>query len=134
MDASAAGENSQEVMSGRFKQDPPSSASSDSGGEDTLGRQMEDEEPNTNLGEMEGSQPITPRPSSTGPQQNPTQGALRSPRSRRQRSTSQSQTSRIREPILRGRRRTIYTAGRPPWYDCQGQLVEPFVIGKFNFH
>lgn len=55
---------------------------------------------------------------------------LRSPRSRRQRTTSQSQTSRSGEPILRGRRRTIYTAGRPPWYDCQGQLVEPFVIGK----
>lgn len=29
MDASAAGENSEEEMSGRFKQDPPSSASSD---------------------------------------------------------------------------------------------------------
>lgn len=27
------------------------------------------------------------------------------------------------------RRRTIYTAGRPPWYDHQGQMVEAFVIG-----
>ncbi|XP_071527610.1 uridine-cytidine kinase-like 1 isoform X6 [Panulirus ornatus] len=90
---------------------------------------MEDEESNTDIGDMESSQPTTPRPPSTGPQQTPTQGALRSPRTRRQRTASQSQPSRSREPILRGRRRTIYTAGRPPWYDCQGQLVEPFVIG-----
>ncbi|KAK8734013.1 hypothetical protein OTU49_006297, partial [Cherax quadricarinatus] len=118
-----------EVMSGRFKQDPPSSASSDSGGEDIVVPQMEEDESITEAGEMESSQPTTPRPPSTGPQQTPTQGSLRSPRTRRQRTTSQSQPSRIREPILRGRRRTIYTAGRPPWYDCQGQLVEPFVIG-----
>ncbi|ESO95887.1 hypothetical protein LOTGIDRAFT_175054 [Lottia gigantea] len=25
--------------------------------------------------------------------------------------------------------RTLYTAGRPPWYDSQGQLKKPFVIG-----
>ncbi|KAK3862372.1 hypothetical protein Pcinc_031760 [Petrolisthes cinctipes] len=131
MDAGAARRRPQEVMSGRFKQDPPSSASSDSGGEETATtRQMEDEESTTDIGEMEGSHPTSPRPPSAGPPpQTPTQGALRSPRSRRQRTTSQSQPSRSREPILRGRRRTIYTAGRPPWYDCQGQLVEPFVIG-----
>merc|ERR1719320_1088801 len=34
-----------------------------------------------------------------------------------------------REPIIRASKRTIYTAGRPPWYDSQGQQVEPFVIG-----
>ena len=34
-----------------------------------------------------------------------------------------------KEPIIRTTRRTIYTAGRPPWYDYQGQLMEPFVIG-----
>ena len=34
-----------------------------------------------------------------------------------------------REPIIRAPKRTIYTAGRPPWYDSQGQQVEPFVIG-----
>ncbi|XP_045625569.1 uridine-cytidine kinase-like 1 isoform X2 [Procambarus clarkii] len=116
-------------MSGRFNQDPPSSASSDSGGEDIVVPQMEDDESITDIGELEGSQPTTPRPASTGSQQTPTQGTLRSPRARRQRTTSQSQPLRTREPILRGRRRTIYTAGRPPWYDCQGQLVEPFVIG-----
>ena len=59
---------------------------------------------------------------------------VKSPRTQRQRTTSQSTTttSRSREPILRGRRRTIYTAGRPPWYDCQGQLVEPFVVGEYS--
>lgn len=33
------------------------------------------------------------------------------------------------ETLLLTRQRTIYTAGRPPWYNAQGQLVEPFVIG-----
>lgn len=33
------------------------------------------------------------------------------------------------DSLLLTRQRTIYTAGRPPWYDVQGQLVEPFVIG-----
>lgn len=27
------------------------------------------------------------------------------------------------------RRRTIYTAGRPPWYDHEGQMMNAFVIG-----
>lgn len=26
--------------------------------------------------------------------------------------------------------RTLYTSGRPPWYDSHGSLKEPFVIGK----
>ena len=48
----------------------------------------------------------------------------------RQRTFSTSATiSTEREPIIRASRRTIYTAGRPPWYDSQGQQVEPFVIG-----
>ncbi|XP_055311714.1 uridine-cytidine kinase-like 1 isoform X4 [Sitodiplosis mosellana] len=33
------------------------------------------------------------------------------------------------ESIIRANNRTIYTAGRPPWYNCAGQQVEPFVIG-----
>ena len=33
-------------------------------------------------------------------------------------------------PVVRAGTRTIYTAGRPPWYDSHGQLKEPFVIGK----
>ncbi|XP_042871751.1 uridine-cytidine kinase-like 1 isoform X2 [Penaeus japonicus] len=129
MDAGAAeGKVLEEVMSGRFKQDPPSSASSDSGGEDCIVPPMEEDESNAEMGENEGSQGPSRSMSSTTPQTS-NQNTLRSPRSRRQRTTSQSQTSRSGEPILRGRRRTIYTAGRPPWYDCQGQLVEPFVIG-----
>ncbi|KAH9491325.1 Uridine-cytidine kinase-like 1 [Dermatophagoides farinae] len=31
--------------------------------------------------------------------------------------------------ILRTAKRTIYTAGRPPWYDTQGQSKESFLIG-----
>jgi len=53
-----------------------------------------------------------------------------SPLRTRQRTYSTSATiSTEREPIIRASRRTIYTAGRPPWYDSQGQQVEPFVIG-----
>nr|XP_053644225.1 uncharacterized protein LOC128696845 [Cherax quadricarinatus] len=76
MDASAAETKLCEVMSGRFKQDPPSSASSDSGGEDIVVPQMEEDESITEAGEMESSQPTTPRPPSTGPQQTPTQGKV----------------------------------------------------------
>lgn len=58
-------------------------------------------------------------------------GSLRSPRPRRQRTTSINQTKSINatESIIRSNNRTIYTAGRPPWYNCAGQQVEPFVIG-----
>ncbi|GBN67757.1 Uridine-cytidine kinase-like 1 [Araneus ventricosus] len=48
---------------------------------------------------------------------------------KRERTWSSSKSGVLREPVLRTRQRTIYTAGRPPWYDTQGQLVEPFVIG-----
>jgi len=52
------------------------------------------------------------------------------PNSKRQRNFSTNATiSTEREPIIRASKRTIYTAGRPPWYDSQGQQVEPFVIG-----
>ncbi|XP_071954473.1 uridine-cytidine kinase-like 1 [Antedon mediterranea] len=33
------------------------------------------------------------------------------------------------ENVLRTSRRTIYTAGRPPWYNAHGQLKGAFVIG-----
>jgi len=58
-------------------------------------------------------------------------GSQKSPRSRRQRTTSMSQSSKktSAESILRSKTRTIYTAGRPPWYNSAGQQVEPFVIG-----
>lgn len=60
---------------------------------------------------------------------------VRSPRPRRQRTTSINQGTTIRptESIFRSNNRTIYTAGRPPWYNCAGQQVEPFVIGKIAF-
>ena len=34
-----------------------------------------------------------------------------------------------RETIIRTSNRTIYTAGRPPWYNQEGQLMDTFVIG-----
>lgn len=34
------------------------------------------------------------------------------------------------ETVLRTEQRTIYTAGRPPWYDAHGQMFEPFIVGK----
>ncbi|GLH02024.1 Uridine-cytidine kinase [Gryllus bimaculatus] len=42
---------------------------------------------------------------------------------------SQSSKKVTAESILRSHNRTIYTAGRPPWYNSAGQQVEPFVIG-----
>lgn len=45
----------------------------------------------------------------------------------RKRSTSQSKTE---PPLLRTDKRTIYTAGRPPWYNVTGTTFkEAFVIG-----
>lgn len=69
--------------------------------------------------------PVKSRSNSSGSQ-------VRSPRPRRQRTTSINQTTTITssESIIRANNRTIYTAGRPPWYDCAGQQVEPFVIGE----
>lgn len=63
-------------------------------------------------------------------------GSLRSPRQRRQRATSinLNKTIDATESIIRANNRTIYTAGRPPWYNCAGQQVEPFVIGWFTFY
>ena len=43
-------------------------------------------------------------------------------------STSAS-ISTERETIIRTSNRTIYTAGRPPWYNQEGQLMDTFVIG-----
>ncbi|XP_043466446.1 uridine-cytidine kinase-like 1 [Leptopilina heterotoma] len=70
----------------------------------------------------------TPTPQSPRP---PSAGSQKSPRSRRQRTTSMSQSNKktSSESILRSKTRTIYTAGRPPWYNYAGQQVEPFVIG-----
>ena len=60
----------------------------------------------------------------------------RSPRLR-QRTRSYTEMSKMKTtddalPMYRvpgNNRRTIYTAGRPPWYGADGQMVEPFIIG-----
>jgi len=57
----------------------------------------------------------------------PPKSPLLSPRKRN--FSTNAAISTEREPIIRASKRTIYTAGRPPWYDSQGQQVEPFVIG-----
>lgn len=50
-------------------------------------------------------------------------------RSPRKRTTSQCKSE---PPLLRTRKRTIYTAGRPPWYNEHGtQSKEAFVIGEY---
>ena len=48
---------------------------------------------------------------------------------------NQSIKKTVSESVLTSQKRTIYTAGRPPWYNTAGQQVEPFVIGnsKTNF-
>ena len=53
---------------------------------------------------------------------------------RRTRTTSASYTSAGDGPVVRSGTRTIYTAGRPPWYNSQGQLKEAFVIGIYYFY
>ncbi|KAL0158722.1 hypothetical protein M9458_046798, partial [Cirrhinus mrigala] len=47
----------------------------------------------------------------------------------RKRTTSQCKSE---PPLLRTSKRTIYTAGRPPWYNEHGtQSKEAFVIGQY---
>ncbi|XP_050301159.1 uridine-cytidine kinase-like 1 isoform X1 [Anthonomus grandis grandis] len=113
--------------------DPPSSASSDSDLIDTqdygeVFPDMEDQEEKSGDFYNTPASPITvpycPRPPSTGSQ--------KSPRARRQRTTSLNQATTTQtktDVMIRTPQRTIYTAGRPPWYNSEGQKVEPFVIG-----
>ncbi|KAE8747785.1 hypothetical protein FOCC_FOCC005397 [Frankliniella occidentalis] len=117
-------------MAATFQQfDPPSSASSDSDrceDDRVFSSDIACDEDNDVIDMYAVPQsppPPSPRPPSTGSQ--------KSPRSRRQRTTSLSQSTKktCTESILRSHTRTIYTAGRPPWYDSTGQQVEPFVIG-----
>ena len=51
-----------------------------------------------------------------------------SPGKRRSRTASTSAPSE--NTVVRSGSRTIYTAGRPPWYDSHGQLKDAFVIGQ----
>ncbi|CAL8077886.1 unnamed protein product [Calicophoron daubneyi] len=51
-------------------------------------------------------------------------------RKRRQKYVSLSSTSwALPEPVLRVGDRTVYTHGRPPWYNTEGQAQKSFVIG-----
>ncbi len=59
----------------------------------------------------------------------PTKSPTR-PAFKRMRSRTTSTSSAQEGPVVRDGARTIYTAGRPPWYDSHGQLKEAFVIGK----
>lgn len=74
----------------------------------------------------EGSEPHSP---SLSPRVSTTSCCKTPPRTRRQHLQSTCNTHAPREPVIRTQHRTIYTAGRPPWYNTQGQLKEPFVIG-----
>ena len=59
----------------------------------------------------------------------PPKSPLAGVRKQRQRTISTSGSINTeREPIIRASKRTIYTAGRPPWYDSQGQQVTDIVI------
>ncbi|XP_034831323.1 uridine-cytidine kinase-like 1 isoform X1 [Maniola hyperantus] len=119
-------------MSGKLnKFETPSSASSDSDSELALELSEQvflDEDDYTRAPASPTTVPnVRPyRPPSTG------SNIMKSPRARRVRTTSMSQSNKrtTAESILHADRRTIYTAGRPPWYNCTGgQEVEPFVIG-----
>src|SRR6218665_3924030 len=48
---------------------------------------------------------------------------------RRKRTFSFTKSGSKADPILRTPNRTIYTAGRPPWYNTQGQSKECLIIG-----
>ncbi|XP_066995878.1 uridine-cytidine kinase-like 1 isoform X2 [Anabrus simplex] len=113
--------------------DPPSSASSESdcGDCESVDQVFYQEDiPEDDVGRGDGcSLPQTPPPAPSP--RPPSTGSQKSPRTKRQRTTSISQSSKkvSAESILRSHNRTIYTAGRPPWYNSAGQQVEPFVIG-----
>jgi hypothetical protein len=76
------------------------------------------------------ARPHSAGPPMTAPAMGPTTPAFLSENFRRKRTYSTSASiSTDREPIIRTNRRTIYTAGRPPWYDSHGKMIDPFVIG-----
>lgn len=89
---------------------------------------MESEEP-VFSGTVDGDYYIESCSPSTSPPPRPP--SVNKSHGRRQRTTSTSQSTKktSKESVLYRKFRTIYTAGRPPWYNCAGQQVEPFVIG-----
>uniref|UniRef100_T1IYR8 Uridine kinase n=1 Tax=Strigamia maritima TaxID=126957 RepID=T1IYR8_STRMM len=102
------------MASSVFSVDVPSSASSES----------DSDYPNETKGDADGI-PISP----TRPPLSPL-GLSKSPRGKRQRHHSTSGGSKNRDRVIRTHHKTIYTAGRPPWYDSHGQHeVDSFIIG-----
>ncbi|XP_022255175.1 uridine-cytidine kinase-like 1 [Limulus polyphemus] len=105
----------------------PSSASSESDSSDELGFE--------NVGRLDVNEDLVqkgsypPSPQGSQPLSPLTPCTPHCLRTKREKNRSCSKSGSSREPVLRSGQRTIYTAGRPPWYDTQGQLVEPFVIG-----
>ncbi len=72
---------------------------------------------------------VCPHSPSLSPRSSPTPKTP--PRHRRQHIQSSSGPHGPVNPVIRTAKRTIYTAGRPPWYDSHGQLKEPVVIGQY---
>ena len=66
----------------------------------------------------------------------PAKNIVRSPSKtqtkRRTRTSSTSASNQNSSQVVHTGSRTIYTAGRPPWYDTHGQLKEAFVIGEIR--
>ncbi|XP_065212106.1 uridine-cytidine kinase-like 1 [Planococcus citri] len=107
--------------------DPPSSASSESDCNDRenailndhdILEEEEDAEERNGIDEVDLSvRPQTPKSNSRGISRQ----KIAVP--------NQSIKKTVSESVLTSQKRTIYTAGRPPWYNTAGQQVEPFVIG-----
>ncbi|KAK6634210.1 Uridine-cytidine kinase-like 1 [Polyplax serrata] len=105
--------------------DPPSSASSESGTEN-------DDQVFSN--EIKENKDVPHYYSETTPSSPPVQrpsGSSKLPHFKRSRTTSTSSSTKktSKESVICSQFRTIYTAGRPPWYNCHGKHVEPFIIG-----
>ncbi|CAO1423612.1 unnamed protein product [Diamesa serratosioi] len=119
-------------MSEKNQSDVPSSCSSESDVTERPEVELENGTIYSHDSGYDGECPASPltvpskvlRTNSTGSQ-------LRSPKPRRQRTTSTSQnTIQPNEAIIRfSNNKTIYTAGRPPWYNCAGEQTTPFCIG-----
>ena len=98
-------------------------------GKATLKLNIDDDKDNTGHVPYQG----VPTPADPGcnPLQFPAPSQNQEPQEkpRRRRTLSRNFSTSERAPILRSSHQTIYTAGRPPWYNNLGQQVEPLVIG-----
>lgn len=114
-------------MSGKVKRfDPPSSASSESDVTDPdYIITVTDNDEKDNDSEMESDcRSLT----SSAPHSSETGKRLSS--NHKMNTTGSLSTKKIvAESVLTSRKKTMYIAGRPPWYNTAGQYVEPFLIG-----